>query len=516
MPRRIVPSSWATAWHLSLAFVVGFALFAPSAAWAERRVALVIGNSAYEHAPVLPNPRSDAEALAATLTGLGFEVDKGLDLNRAQTEQLVRSFSAKLRGAEVALLFYAGHGLQVAGRNYLLPIDAKLADETDLHFEATDLELLFQLMNREPRVNLIFLDACRDNPLAKNLARSMGASRSTAVGRGLAVADTSVGSFIAYATQPGNVALDGTGSHSPFATAILQHAPTPGLGLADLMVRVRNDVIAATDGKQVPWDHSSLTGSFYFVPAVATAPVAAGETPPPAATADKEIVYWESIKNSNNPANFDAYLAQYPQGTFAGLARVRLEELAATKVEPAAGGDEVAVVTPPTVDVSAEQTERDLGLTRNGRQRVQLALKFLGYDIGSADGMIGPMSRKALTAWQVDQGQTPTGYLTAPQHKSLLDQAAPLLAAWDAEKQRNAEAARLAAEEEARLAAIRKTSEPDDEATRTFTQEETTAEEAPEQTLTTAEPEPTPEQPQWEENLNNFFSIMDKSIPKVQ
>ena len=215
----------------------------------ERRVALVIGNSAYRAAPALPNPVRDADAMAASLERLGFDVTKGNDLDRAELVQIIREFAAKLPGSNVAMVFYAGHGLQVDGHNYLIPVDAELDEEMDLDFEATSLDLVMRQMEREQRVNLVFLDACRDNPLAQNLARSMGTARSTAIGRGLALVDSSVGSFIAYSTQPGNVALDGDGNHSPFTAALLNHIETPGLGLSDMMAQVRNDVITATGGK---------------------------------------------------------------------------------------------------------------------------------------------------------------------------------------------------------------------------------------------------------------------------
>jgi uncharacterized caspase-like protein len=408
----------------------------------ERRVALVIGNSAYQFTPNLPNPINDAEAMAAALQRLGFEVAKGIDLDRAETELIIRDFAKKLPGADVALFFYAGHGMQVARQNYLIPVDAQLADETDLHFEATDLNLVLNLMERELRVNLVFLDACRDNPLSQKLARSMGSTRSTAVGRGLALVDAPDGSFIAFATQPDNVALDGEGSHSPFTSALLNHIETPGLSLSDMMIRVRNDVKATTNGQQVPKEESSLTSSFYFQPAVATAQAIASvepsaapsgtAAPPATSTVDKEVVFWNSIKDSASPAQFEAYLAQFPDGTFAPLARVRLEELTAKPAE-----QQLATLTTPEAAAPApEQIERSIGLTRQGRSRVQLALTLLGYGTGGTDGVLGPKSRAAIAAWQTDQGESGTGYLTSAQHAALLDAASPKLAAWDAEQKR--------------------------------------------------------------------------------
>ena len=183
-------------------------------AQAAKRVALVIGNSAYEHVGVLANPRNDAEAVSIALERLDFNVIMGVDLTRQAFEETVREFSGNMKGAEIALLYYAGHGLQVNGKNFLAPIDTKLIDETALDFETIQLNTIIKLMEREPRTNLVFLDACRNNPMAQSLARSMG-TRSALVGRGLASVESGIGTLIAFATQPGNVALDEEGENSP-------------------------------------------------------------------------------------------------------------------------------------------------------------------------------------------------------------------------------------------------------------------------------------------------------------
>ena len=200
--------------HYIRAAVVLLLLFLSSHAWAEKRVALVIGNSAYQHAPQLANPQNDASDMASKLTGLGFVVVTGRDLELTGMRRAIRDFVGKVEGADVALFFYAGHGLQVNGGNYIIPIDAQLKSNNDLDFEALPIELVLSAMERNARVNLVFLDACRDNPLAATLARSLG-TRSMVVGRGLAKLDTGVGSLIAFATQPGNVALDGVGRNFP-------------------------------------------------------------------------------------------------------------------------------------------------------------------------------------------------------------------------------------------------------------------------------------------------------------
>src|SRR4030095_960570 len=174
-------------------------------------------------------------------------------------------FARALEKADVALFFYAGHGLQASGRNHLVPVEAKLQVERDLYFEAISLDFVLKQveLDREGKTNIIFLDACRDNPLTRNLARSMG-TRSASIGSGLAQVQTGVGTFIAYSTQPGNVAVDGTGRNSPFTAALTKGVGVPDRNLTSVMVDVRKEVLAATAGKQVPWDHSALTGDFYF------------------------------------------------------------------------------------------------------------------------------------------------------------------------------------------------------------------------------------------------------------
>ena len=196
-----------------------------------------MGNSAYVHAAVLPNPVNDAGDMAKALTEVGFEVILGLDLGKRRFDAKVRDFARALERRTWPLFFYAGHGLQASGRNYLMPVDASLQGERDLDFEAVSVDFVLKQMEleREGKTNVVFLDACRDNPLARNLARSMG-TRSAAIGQGLAQVQTGVGTFIAYSTQPGNVALDGKGRNSPFTAAL-----TKGLKRARPQSHLRHD-----------------------------------------------------------------------------------------------------------------------------------------------------------------------------------------------------------------------------------------------------------------------------------
>ena len=284
--------------HRLLAPIVAYLLLVLPAA-AEKRVALVVGNSGYVHANALPNPVNDAGDMAKALAEVGFEVILGLDLSKSGFDGKVRDFARALEKADVALLFYAGHGLQVSGKNYLVPVDAKLQVERDLDFEAISLDFVLKQMelDRDDKTNIVFLDACRDNPLVRNLARSMG-TRSGTIAQGLAQVQAGVGTFIAYSTQPGNVALDGEGRNSPFTAALVKDLRLPDRNLNAVMIEVRKDVTAATGGKQVPWDLSALTGDFYFQ--LAAAP---GTLPRPDADAVQRRLreLEEELKKKSDP-----------------------------------------------------------------------------------------------------------------------------------------------------------------------------------------------------------------------
>lgn len=250
-----------------------FVLAMIGAARAETRVALVIGNGAYQHTTALKNPANDAAQMSGALRKLGFNVVEGRDLNRAAFEDKLRAFGKLLNGADVALFFYAGHGLQVGGENWLIPTDAKIASELDLDLSAIRLATLLKTMERGARVRLVMLDACRDNPMATELSQGLG-TRSGGVERGLARVEAGVGTLIAYSSEPGAVAADGRGENSPFAGALLQSIAQPGVEVRQMLSDVRAKVIAATNNAQTPWDHSSLTGDFYFVPGAPVRPQA--------------------------------------------------------------------------------------------------------------------------------------------------------------------------------------------------------------------------------------------------
>jgi len=294
------------------------------AASPEKRVALVIGNSAYQNTPALPNPRNDATEIGKVLKRLGFEVDVQVDLTKSTLDKVLRQFGDRLEGAQVAVFYYAGHGIQVAGTNYLIPIDATLRKEKDLYFEVSELNLVLQQMEGAQRVNLVFLDACRDNPLSKKLAEGMGSGRFTLIGRGLAPMKASDGTMISYATKDGEVASDGKGKHSPYSQAILNHIEAP-MEISQMLRKVREDVKKITDNRQTPWEYGSLTGDFYF-----TGPIKVEISQEPAKSDSKskmEALYWQSIMNDNDPAAFEEYLKKYPEGEFSGLAQYKINAL---------------------------------------------------------------------------------------------------------------------------------------------------------------------------------------------
>lgn len=251
-----------------LVFLVAINLlgFYSPPAWTAARVALVVGNSDYLHAPSLENPVNDAADIADQLQAVDFEVHRALNVELAEFRRILRRFTDALRGADTGLFFYAGHGLQADGKNYLVPVDAKLSSKAALDFEVMALETVLRQLEREVPTRIIFLDACRDNPLSQNLSQSP-ATRAAAVGRGLARVKSGVGSLIAYATAPNTQALDGSGQrNSPYTRALLDHLDTPGLEIGQMLRRVRRDVLASTGQRQVPWESLSLTGDFYFLP----------------------------------------------------------------------------------------------------------------------------------------------------------------------------------------------------------------------------------------------------------
>ncbi|RUW90616.1 caspase domain-containing protein [Mesorhizobium sp. M7A.F.Ca.US.010.02.1.1] len=230
----------------------------------QRRVALVIGNGTYAEAGTLANPVNDALDIADKLRSIGFDVIEGNDLGKRELERSIGEFSDALEGAGVGLFYYAGHGLQVDGRNYIVPVDARLDVPVKLQLEAVPIDEVLDIMEQQTKVSLVFLDACRNNPFARSLSRT-ATTRSAKALAGLAQFDSTRGSFIAFSTAPGAVAMDGSGRNSPFAAALLRHIAEPGQSINDMMIAVRRDVVSQTRETQRPWEQGSLLERFEFV-----------------------------------------------------------------------------------------------------------------------------------------------------------------------------------------------------------------------------------------------------------
>jgi Caspase domain len=314
-----------------------------AAATTHKRVALVIGNSAYRYTRRLDNPRNDATDIGGALKRLGFQVIEGFDLDKAGLDEKIREFTAHLRGAKIGVFFYAGHGLHVAGQNYLVPVDAQLAGAPALDLELVRLDLVHRTMEREASTNILFFDACRDGPLPDTLARAMG---TRSIGRGLATVQGGAGTLISFSTQPGTIALDGKGRNSPYSAALARQLGGSHEDLGAMLIAIRNDVMKETDGKQVPWEHSALTGRFFFNPAAVEETGARATAEP--STAREAFEAWSLAMDTTNLTVLKAFIARYGDTFYAELARARIAELRRQGI---------ATTTPPSVAGLAPSTD---------------------------------------------------------------------------------------------------------------------------------------------------------------
>jgi hypothetical protein len=297
---------------------------------AEQRIALVIGNSNYETAPKLANPGNDAQSMAQLLNSAGFEVTQATDLARSEMVRVVQDFSAKVaeRGPRtVAMIYYAGHGVQVAGENYLLPVDAKISSPSDLDGNSLRLvDMMGTLESISSRMRIVVLDACRNNPFPEV----------NDTGRGLAIVDAPNGSIVGYSTAPGMEAQDGDGNHSPYTSAFLNIAREPNLPIEQLFKRVRLQVNNATSGRQTPWESSSLTSDFYFFGDTA---VAAGRAPDrspimqTAANLPSRSVRqaYDYVLSEGSPEYYEEFIRLYPHDPLCDHIRVLLGNLVVAK-----------------------------------------------------------------------------------------------------------------------------------------------------------------------------------------
>ena len=310
-----------------------------SVALAAGRVALVVGNSTYAHIGRLPNPENDAADVAAALGRLGFEVTTTLDAGLTELTQALRAFTRQSAGADVALVFYAGHGIEMDGVNYVVPVDARLERDVDVRYETVTLDDLL-VSTAGASLRLVVLDACRNNPLARSMQRT-AATRTVSGGSFGDLNEELLGdeTLVAYAAAAGTTAADGRGRNSPYTAALLTHLEEP-LELSALFRRVRAEVLEATDGEQRPHEYASLVREHYLSGAPgAAAPVAASGAAVDGTTAaarlQQETVFWESIRESTTASDFEAYLRQFPVGVYRALATTRLAALREAESAPA-------------------------------------------------------------------------------------------------------------------------------------------------------------------------------------
>ncbi|MEP7213471.1 MAG: caspase family protein [Acidobacteriota bacterium] len=288
----------------------------------EKRTALVIGNGAYADAP-LKNPPNDANDIAAALKTLGFEVMSYTNLDQTGMKRAIREFGTKLRAkGGVGLFYYAGHGVQVKGTNYLIPVGANVNTEEEVEYESVEAGLaIAQMESAKNQMNIVILDACRNNPFARSFRSA---------DKGLASIDAPAGTLLAYSTAPGSVASDGVGRNGLYTQELLKAIRMTGLSIEDVFKRVRITVRSATTDKQTPWESSSLTGKFFFSGGErsnASANVVSTDT----VTYEKE--FWESMKNSTDARDFEEYLTNYPGGVYAPTARLKLRKLSEPKTD---------------------------------------------------------------------------------------------------------------------------------------------------------------------------------------
>jgi Caspase domain/Putative peptidoglycan binding domain len=412
---------------LILALSVLGILFSADPAKADRRVAFVVGNGTYKNVMPLQNPPIDAKSMARLLRDAGFDVVEGINLSRDEMTERLLEFGKKTPGADIAVFYYAGHGIAVDGVNYLLAVDADVKSEMDVKLgNAINVDLTLDQTMSAAKVKLVFLDACRDNPFAAKIKAAAG-TRSVSVQTGLAEMKSAEGTLIAFATGPGQTALDGeVGTNSPFTRALVANITQPGVEIQQAMTQVRAEVNEETNKRQLPWGHTNLIGAVYLNPVAASAPaVIAGNTPISmlGAASDVELEFWRSVKDSNRSEELSAYVTSYPKGQFKSIALARIASLAngpstttrnLSAFDPATSTDAVT-----SADEATQQTEDQIGLDKAKRRAVQRRLTGLGFDT-KVNGTFDASTRAVITRWQAARGYPKTGFLNTMQHRALL------------------------------------------------------------------------------------------------
>ncbi len=394
----------------TLIFAVCFVVLSLALPAEARRIALVIGNSKYAHASVLPNPANDARDLSAAFQTLGYEVELVEDATRAALLDALRGFRAKSVGAEHAIIYYAGHGVEIDRQNFVVPVDAVLKADIDVEYETIPLDLMVAATSGATGLQLVVLDACRDNPFLDQMTRTMS---TRSIGRGLAIYEPDGNSLVAYAAREGTVALDGAGQNSPYAMAFLSALQRPGLEIGQFFRQVRDSVIKETNGQQEPFLYGSLSAEPVFFRPVnpdtpATAQVSSTPTASTSATANTllniDLAFWQSISDSDQVSDFEDYLSQFPEGRFRPLAKRRLAALT-TSTEPARS----ATIEAPTQPVAKAPAlvlvpEEPVTLSRSEIRDLQARLNILGYRAGIEDGIAGRRTMSAIASYREARG----------------------------------------------------------------------------------------------------------------
>lgn len=415
--------------QLALAALVWLALALPCHAQASKRVALVVGNSAYQNAPRLPNPANDAAAMGDLFRKAGFDVIPGNDLGYLELLRALKSFADRARNADIAVVFFAGHGIEAEGMNYLIPTDAKLLNEGDAQDEAFPLSRVIASVEPAKRLRLIILDACRDNPFQRTMKRTY-ASRAISVGLA-AIPEPSRNTLIAYAAKAGSTASDGAQRHSPFTTALLKHLTTPGLDLRIALGRVRDEVMQVTGDAQEPYVYGSLGGSTVALvpeqkPTVVQTPQAPSQPAGPS-SADMHREY-EVAERIGTKGAWDSFLKNHPTGFYADMARA-----ARDKIEQAeqSGRERVA----------ADKAQRE------ATARAEAERKAAAERVAAAERAAAEQAREAAARVQADRKAAADR--AAAEQKAAAEKAQREAAARAEAEQRKAAAERVAAEQRA-------------------------------------------------------------------
>ncbi len=360
----------------------------------ENRVALVVGNSAYQHVSDLSNPANDAKDISASLRRIGFEVTESLNLDYNGMRIALRDFAETAAAADVALVYFAGHGIEIENTNYLIPVNATLKSDRDVEFEAIRLDAIVNAIADAPGLKIVLVDACRNNPFLAQMTR-VSATRS--VGRGLAAVEPG-GVVVGYAARGGTLAQDGEGRNSPYAQALLEHIEQPGLELGKMFRRVRDRVFDLTDGFQEPFIYGSLPGQdIFLVPGLETAALQAPATPVPLAP---------------TVTRKDEVEAAMTVNTMRGWSLISQKYRAASIAEPEVL-NRMAEITPNWVKKNGRigVLEDMLLPDREMKMRLQQELNKAGFDVGTPDGAFGPRTRAGIRSFQAENGFEQTGYV---------------------------------------------------------------------------------------------------------